>query len=541
MSFLTQITNETTNGTILEDKAKIAGPFDYVATLKNLSRGANAGPDAIQDTSTLQPVSFGLIDGKGYLKLDGTTGCYASVPSSTDLDVLGDIDIQATFPNIESNGMTQTFMGRYASGSNVFLLQMTTSRTLYFYRFTKFITSSAPLSEAAKGVRATHRVSDDRVQFFETLDGTVWTQVGTDQTLPANTPFAGTSNFEVGTWSNGGNSPLAGAIQRCIVKDGIDGTPVLDIDFTDTGDLHGAATITATTGQTVTMNGTALLLRGPYADFDTTAGDYFNWVAPAITDGTLIVATKNGTYSGTVDMTAAANYELSAMGFTTDHARVDEDFVGVYLGPLLTADEKASAIAQFVKQGAVESFSGVTSFATRFRYSRFKTFDAVDSSNVTDFNNAFYTCDNLESFPLIDTSQGVNFGDFMYANRVLTYLPDLNVNLGNTFRRAFQNCNLLVNFPAGFFDSWAPAGVANACFDNTWDGCNSLSATSVLNILNSIDFSGIYGTNSGLVGGTALADAVIDIDYDNAETAPDITTVEASLLAKGWTVNLTAI
>jgi hypothetical protein len=251
---LSTLTSPATSGEVLAEVLTTADFLEPVPVLRNLARGSNKGGDAKQDVALNQPKALPLIDGDGYLYLSGVTGNYASVPSSTDLDVLGDIDIQATFPKIESNGGTQTFMGRYASGSKVFLLQMANARTLYFYRFSQLTTSSAPLSEAAKGVKATHRVSDDRVQFFETLDGTVWTQVGTDKTLPANTPFAGTSDFEVGTWSNGVNSPLTGPIQRCIVKDGIDGTTVLDVDFTSTNVRHGATKFQCATGQVVTIN-----------------------------------------------------------------------------------------------------------------------------------------------------------------------------------------------------------------------------------------------------------------------------------------------
>ena len=252
-------------------------------------------------------------------------------------------------------------------------------------------------------------------------------------------------------------------------------------------------------------------LAGEFAhiDFDT-VDDHFDWVAPAFTDAVLIVATKKGTYSGTID---SATLELSAMGFTTSHNYVNEDFVGAFVGPsTITAAQKAKVIAEFVKQGAVESFSGVTSFASRFRGAPIKSFDFVDSSNVWNFTTSWYQ-NNLTSFPLIDTSSGSDFSYTWHGND-FTSFPLIDTSSGTTFKFTWRSCSSLVDFPAGFFDSWAPASVANECFDKTWDGCDSLSATSVENILVSIDFSGIYGTTSGLVGGTALGDAVIDIDYD---------------------------
>ena len=281
-------------------------------------------------------------------------------------------------------------------------------------------------------------------------------------------------------------------------------------------------------------------LAGEFAHIDFDAvDDHFDWTPDApITDGVLIVATKNGTYSGTIDLSAAA--ELSAMGFTTNHAIVDEDFVGAFVGPsTITAAQKAKVIAEFVKQGAVESFSGVTSFSSRFRASPIKSFDFVDSSNVTNFSTCWLQ-NNLTSFPLIDTSSGTTFNSTWYGNDFASF-PLIDTSSGTTFKTTWRACSALVDFPENFFDEWSPGSVANECFDRTWSLTPSLSATSVENILVSIDFSGIHGTNTGLSGGTPLADAVIDIEYDGTALTAATTTAIASLKTKSWGITINGV
>jgi phage tail sheath gpL-like len=66
------------------------------------------------------------------------------------------------------------------------------------------------------------------------------------------------------------------------------------------------------------------------------------------------------------------------------------------------------------------------------------------------------------------------------------------------------------------------------CFVQTWDGCSSLSATSVENILNSIDTS----------GQSAPASVDITIDYNAGSGTPNITTAVTNLKSRGWTITL---
>ena len=72
-------------------------------------------------------------------------------------------------------------------------------------------------------------------------------------------------------------------------------------------------------------------------------------------------------------------------------------------------------------------------------------------------------------------------------------------------------------------------------------GCSSLSSTSVENILTSIDSSGVFGTYTGLVTGTALPDAGIDIDYDGTTLSAATNAAIDSLSGKGWEVFINGV
>jgi len=164
------------------------------------------------------------------------------------------------------------------------------------------------------------------------------------------------------------------------------------------------------------------------------------------------------------------------------------------------------------------------------------SFGLVQTSSVTNFSDAWLGCSSLTSFPLIDTSSGTNFYRTWYDMDSVTDFPLLNVSAGRNFSDAWRFCEELVNFPAGLFDSWNPASISSGVFHLTWDGCTSLTAQSVENILVSIAASGQFATVDGNSGGTALADAGIDITYNGDPLSAATTAAIDSLSGKGWQV-----
>jgi len=164
------------------------------------------------------------------------------------------------------------------------------------------------------------------------------------------------------------------------------------------------------------------------------------------------------------------------------------------------------------------------------------SFGLVDTSSVTNFSDTWLGCYSLTSFPLIDTSSGTNFYRTWYDMDSVTDFPLLNVSAGTYFNQAWRFCVGLINFPAGLFDNWNPSFISSGVFNNTWGGCTSLTAQSVENILTSIDASGKYATTNGASGGSALADAGIDIDYNGTTLSAATNSAVDSLKAKGWVI-----
>jgi hypothetical protein len=177
-----------------------------------------------------------------------------------------------------------------------------------------------------------------------------------------------------------------------------------------------------------------------------------------------------------------------------------------------------------------------TSSGTNFAYawylcSSLTSFPLIDTSSGTNFNSAWRSCFSLTSFPLLDTSSGTNFTLAWYNCSSLTSFPLIDTSSGTTFNQAWQNCSSLTSFPSNFFDSWTGTP-ANDCFVNTWLGCSSLTATSVENILNSIDTSGQSAPASGVD---------ITIDYNAGSGTPNISTAVTNLKSRGWTITLNGV
>jgi len=177
--------------------------------------------------------------------------------------------------------------------------------------------------------------------------------------------------------------------------------------------------------------------------------------------------------------------------------------------------------------------SSVTNFSQAWQGNNLTSFPLIDTSSVTNFSNA-WNGNDLTSFPLIDTSSGTNFSNAWLGND-LTSFPLINTSSGTSFAYAWRDSNL-TSFPANFFDSWNPASIAPNVFNLTWDGCTALTAQSVENILVSIDASGKFGTYTGASGGSALADAGIDIDYDGTTLSAATNSAVTSLKSKGWSI-----
>ena len=289
------MTGISTSGDVLAEIELKADNLDLVPVLRNLGQGAS---NAKQLTALYQPVAHVPVNG-GHLYLSGVTGNYASVPNEAALNISGDLDIivKASLPA----GVTTRFSQKWAGGT-------ARSRTFAYNGIALTFswsadgvgtnsTSSANLSpsEALSWIRVTldadNGAGQNVVSFYTSTDGNVWSLLSS-HTASGVAVIAniGTTRETIGDIYSG----LSHEIQRCIVKDGIDGTPVLDIDFSKAP--HAATSFTPTVGGTVTINQSgndpATIVRRPFLRFDGVNSTMSGLFDSTITGGTFFMVAR---------------------------------------------------------------------------------------------------------------------------------------------------------------------------------------------------------------------------------------------------------
>jgi hypothetical protein len=206
--------------------------------------------------------------GDNYVYLPGVANNFMTVPDELALRITGDIDIRVQVamddwtPGAESN-----LLGKYnaATEQRGYTFSVLTDGKLRLRWSTTGSDFPALDSSAAAGitdgsvkwVRVTLDVdngaSGHDVQFFTSDDGIAWTQLGTTQTGAGVTSiFAATHLLQLSGRDTNQNM-AAGKFYRAIVKDGIDGPSVLDVD-TSRITSGSDTSFTARTGQVVTIN-----------------------------------------------------------------------------------------------------------------------------------------------------------------------------------------------------------------------------------------------------------------------------------------------
>ena len=143
-----------------------------------------------------------------------------------------------------------------------------------------------------------------------------------------------------------------------------------------------------------------------------------------------------------------------------------------------------------------------------------------------DWNN----CNLFTSFPLIDISSAQSIGAAWLGCTSLTSFPNLDVSSVTACNAAWNGCTSLVTFPQLNFSS----SLTNC--NNAWSNC-ALSATSIENILKSLDTSGAQNLTTNLAGGTnaKYEDWTNDAKqyFENLSGDPE----DASSTGKGWTIS----
>ena len=148
-------------------------------------------------------------------------------------------------------------------------------------------------------VRVTRNATTGDIAFYTSNDGIVWSSLGAVVSGATGALNSTSDNIEIGSYNNGNNENLSGAITSVKVIDGIDGTPVLDVDFSKAP--HAATTFTPTVGGTVTINQSgndpATIVRRPFLRFDGVNSRMSGLFDSTITGGTFFMVARGRTQS----------------------------------------------------------------------------------------------------------------------------------------------------------------------------------------------------------------------------------------------------
>jgi len=481
--------------------AKSASNLDLVASLENRVSG---GANATQTIATKQSRAHVPV-GDGHLYLPAVSGNYASVPDADNLDGFGDFAMEFVGSSEDWHaGLALSLIGKWTSSGGYFV-RLQANGTLFFLYNTSggqnyhYSTASHNLVDGEKGgIRVIRDGSS--IKFYENLyAGNGWQQIGSPVSGSATTLVNGSQPLEVGTYNGGTAYPFNGSVISSKVWNSASpdtASPVLDIDFSD-GD-HKASSFTCSTGQTVTINTSgndpATIVRKSFMRMDL-VDDEYEFTTGSAVNGTIVVATLEGTYSANISLDASTQYDLQARGVASLAS------VGFLKNPVgylvssspLSESEISSMEDYFVDKGAAprSDFGSVTDFAEAwYNCSSLTSFPAINTSSGTDFYRTWRGCNSLTSFPLINTSSGTSFSNAWRDCDSLTSFPLIDTSSGTNFFAAWYGCSSLTTFP--LIDTSSGAN-----FSNAWNGCSSLTSFPLIDTSSGTNFSSTwYGCSS---------------------------------------------
>jgi hypothetical protein len=194
------------------------------------------------------------------------------------------------------------------------------------------------------------------------------------------------------------------------------------------------------------------------------------------------------------------------------------------------------------------------------------TFPILDTSNGVDFSYAWKENTGLTQFPLLDTSNGLSFEGAWYSCIFLSTFPLLDVGVGTNFYRSWQKCFSLSEFPnlnvsngINFRYTWSDTGIvtfpslnfsSGLDFYSSWENCLNLTdfPSSMFDDCAATNFEFAW-TNCGL-STASVNNILISLDTagqsngkvsldDGSSYAPTGSGIIAkdNLISKGWIVS----
>jgi Carbohydrate binding domain len=208
------------------------------------------------------------------IRLGGSGGAYISTPDHADFNFGGDVTLEwyGSFDNWQLSG-TFGLVGKWTStvspATSEYLLTIINGIPNVFISNGSAAGNAACsanvntipgyVSTGLYGIKVTWRQSDGRIQFFWTTDpdGVNWTQLGNNGTNFVGYVTPNTAqNVNIGSFNNG-SGLFPGVTKWAKIRNGIDGTVVLDFNAaTAAPTTPKLPTSTAQGGKTFTVNGT---------------------------------------------------------------------------------------------------------------------------------------------------------------------------------------------------------------------------------------------------------------------------------------------
>ena len=283
--------------------------LDLSGNAHHAQLGSTAGADSNDPLPLGGLTTFGTVESK-YIYLPGSAGNYLSTPDSAALSITGDIDIRVAVAMSDwTPSGSQVLVAKFAeSVGDGYEFYVRSDGLLAFSWEDAVGTISTKLSTVvptiADGalllIRATLDVNNGAVghdvKFFtktsteataraDALSNSGWTQLGATVTTAVTTSIKdGTPALNIGREDAGTSFFLSGKIYAAVIKSGIDGTTVFDLDpsvavepyATFAEQSSNLATVTinrSATGRTTEVVDRPLFLAGPDDDFRLVASD----------------------------------------------------------------------------------------------------------------------------------------------------------------------------------------------------------------------------------------------------------------------------
>lgn len=189
-----------------------------------------------------------------YAHFQGVTGNYLTVPNSASLQITGDIELMAEVDLTITGAFCSLINKR--SASSAYRLGIGTDGkpdiAVWISGVAYTTTATAAIPAGRTWVKVTRVASTGAIKFYTSTDGSNWIQLGSSRTGTAGN-IDSTTDVVVLAGLPGAET-ITGKLYHAIIKDGIDGTTVLDVDLTSN---VNNTSFTCSTGQVVTFNRSA--------------------------------------------------------------------------------------------------------------------------------------------------------------------------------------------------------------------------------------------------------------------------------------------